>query len=64
MPSDRIEGIREMHENDLSNKEAATNPIKHVDSLLAKIESIRYDDYQQVIVIASEAHLIAQDEEY
>ena len=53
-----------MSEIDLSNKEAAFNPIAQVDSLLSKIESIRYDDYQQVIVLASEAHIIAMNAAY
>ncbi|MEP6986125.1 MAG: ATP-binding protein [Chloroflexota bacterium] len=53
-----------MSEIDLSNKEAAYNPIAQVDSLLLKIESIRYDDYQQVIVLASEAHVIAMNAAY
>ena len=53
-----------MPENDLLNEEAAKNPIEQVDSLLAKIETIRFDDYQQVILVASEAHLIAQKAEY
>ena len=53
-----------MPENDLLNEEEAKNPIEQVDSLLAKIETIRFDDYQQVILVASEAHLIAQKAEY
>lgn len=46
------------------NKEGIKNPIAQVDSLLMKIESIRYDDYQQVIVLAGEAHPIALKAHY
>src|SRR4051812_2727812 len=53
-----------MSEYDLLNMEADTNPVKQVDALLAKIESIRFDDYQQMIVVASEAYGIALQSEY
>jgi signal transduction histidine kinase len=53
-----------MSEREFLNKEDASSPIEQVDSLLTKIESIRYDDYQQVIVLASEAYLIASNAEY
>jgi signal transduction histidine kinase len=53
-----------MFEDDLLNKEDIKTPIEQVDSLLTKIESIRYDDYQQVIVLASEAHTIAVKADY
>ncbi len=47
-----------------ANKEAVSNTVEQVDSLLTQIESIRYDDYQQVIVLANEAHSIALNAEY
>lgn len=36
-----------------------SNPIEHVDDLLVQVESVRHADYQQAILIASEAHRIA-----
>src|ERR1041385_7890576 len=53
-----------MSEFDLLNKEDASKEIVQVNSLLKKIDRIRYDDYQQVIVLGSEAYLIALKVEY
>jgi len=47
-----------------SGKEEAKSPIAQVDALLTKIETIRFDDYQQVILLASEVHLMAFKAEY
>ncbi|MBI1279152.1 MAG: hypothetical protein GC179_13585 [Anaerolineaceae bacterium] len=48
-----------MSESQVINKEDATSTVEQVESLFSKIETIRYDDYQQVIVLASEAHSIS-----
>ncbi len=53
-----------MSEYLLINKEDARNPVEEVDVLFNKIETIRYDDYQQVIVLASQAHAISLNAEY
>lgn len=47
-----------------SGKEEAKSPAAQVNALLTKIETIRFDDYQQVISLASEAHLMAFNAEY
>lgn len=53
-----------MSDNHQGNKEAVNSPVEQVDSLLSRIDTIRYDDYQQVIVLANEAHSIALNAEY
>ncbi len=40
------------------------NPIEHVDGLLDQVENVRHADYQQAILIASEAHRIAVNANY
>ncbi len=53
-----------MSEYHLANMENVRSPVEQVESLLKQIETIRYDDYQQVIVLASEAHSISLNAEY
>jgi signal transduction histidine kinase len=53
-----------MSEDYFVNKEDVRTQSEQVDALLTKIETIRYEDYQQVITLASEAHNLSLSIDY